>query len=238
MDEKLKQQALQYLASDNLHHIGMTYAINRGTAEIIYAGTDGVMLRETESLAIMQSVPSPDAGHRLFGLIPTNPPPHLFLLHQGYMLEHFKTKFNMHKTNEDVPTIYRQQHLPTNPKMHIQPLNETHLGIIMQNYNLPVGEDYIKNRLAANALFGAYVDSELVGFAGEHAEGNLGMLVVLPKYRRQGHAASITAHGINRRLNQGLPPFSYVHVTNYPSLEMHKKLGFTISEKSVWWLFS
>jgi len=63
------------------------------------------------------------------------------------------------------------------------------------------------------------------------------MLVILEQYRRKGYAAALVGFGVNRRLKQGLVPFSNVFPDNYASIEMHKKMGFTISEDKVWWLF-
>ena len=235
MRNERERQALQYLSKNALHNIGMIFPIERGTAEILYAENDGVMLIDTVSGAVMQSVDSYEVGKRLLEQMPSAS---LFLIHQDFMLDDFKAKVRPEYVFENYTTAYlKGELLPELPEVSLTALDSSHYDTITQNYELDLGETYLRERLEAGAIFGAFADGEMIGFAGEHAEGSMGMLVILEQYRRKGYAAALVGFGVNRRLKQGLIPFSNVFPDNYASIEMHKKMGFTISEDKVWWLF-
>ena len=231
-----ERQALEYLSRNMMHNIGMIRPIERGTAQILYSGKDGVMLRDSVSGAVMQSVSDYETGARLLARAPKAK---LYLIHQGFMLDDFRVAVCPNSVFENLTAVYIGSELmPVRTDMSIEPMDISDLETIGRHYGFSiVDEDYIIGRLKAGALYGAYVDGELVGFGGEHEEGSLGMLVILENHRRKGYAASLVGFGINRQLELNLTPFSNIGVENHASIEMHKKLGFTISSDSVWWLF-
>ncbi|MCL2853494.1 MAG: GNAT family N-acetyltransferase [Defluviitaleaceae bacterium] len=235
MNNTPEQQALEYLKRNLLHNIGMIRPLERGTAQVLYSGDDGVMLRDTVSDAIMQSVSTYEAGSRLLEQMPGAK---LYLIHQDFMLDDFNAKVNMPNVFENFTAAYLSPDpLPTIADMSVKQLDVSDFDVVEKNYGVRVGDEYLIGRFEAGALFGAYVDGEMVGFGGEHEEGSMGMLVILDQHRRKGYAASLVGFGVNRLLEHGLTPFSCVGVDNLASIEMHKKLGFTISSDSVWWLF-
>ena len=77
----------------------------------------------------------------------------------------------------------------------------------------------------------------MVGFIGQHLEGSMGLLEVLPQYRKNGYGMELEQTMINYMLEKGLIPFCQVEVTNEKSLRLQKKLGLTISREQVYWLF-
>ena len=235
MKNVAEQKALEYLRRDLLHNIGMVRPVERGTAEVLYAGDDGVMLRDTVSDTIMQSVSTYETGAKLLAQMPSAK---LYLVHQDFMLDDLKAKVRLSNALEDFTAVYlRSEPLPVRGDISIVPLDVSALDQVQRNYGVKVGEDYLRGRLEAGALLGAFVEGELVGFGGEHEEGSLGMLVILEQFRRMGYAASLVGYGVNRQLERKLTPFSYIGVDNYASIEMHKKLGFTVSADRVWWVF-
>ena len=230
-----EREALEYLQKDLLHNIGMIGPIKRGTAQILHVCDDGVMLRDRVSDAVMLSVSAYETGAMLLEQIPSAK---LYLVHQGFMLDDLKAKVRLSDAHEDFTAVYlRGEPLPVRSDMSIVPLDVSALDLVQRNYGVKVGADYLRGRLEASALFGAFVEGELVGFGGEHEEGSLGMLVILEPYRRMGYAASLVGFGVNRQLERKLTPFSCIGVDNAASIEMHKKLGFTVSSERVWWIF-
>ena len=235
MKNAAEREALEYLRKDLLHNISMIGPIERGTAQILHTGDDGVMLRDKVSGAVMLSVSTYETGAKLLEKLPTAK---LYLLHQGFMLEDLKAKVQLSNIHVDFTAAYfRDEPLPVRCDISIVPLDISALDLVERNYGVKVGADYLRGRLEAGALFGAFVEGELVGFGGEHEEGSLGMLVVLEPFRRRGYAASLVGFGVNLQLERKLTPFSCVGVDNLASIEMHKKLGFTVSADRVWWVF-
>ncbi len=61
----MKDKAIAYLMKDILLNVGMIEPIRRNTATILYADTDGVLLKEQKSDAYMISVDNFERGINL-----------------------------------------------------------------------------------------------------------------------------------------------------------------------------
>ena len=86
-------------------------------------------------------------------------------------------------------------------------------------------------------MLGAFVDGELAGFVGFHPEGSIGLLEVLPPYRRRGLGEVLLLGAVRLALERGQYAFGQVLVDNAPSLALQKKAGLTVSEDTLYWLF-
>ena len=96
--------------------------------------------------------------------------------------------------------------------------------------------EYLSWLLERRALYGAFRNGELVGFIGKHAEGSMGLLEVLPAWRRQGVGENLERFLIARELEQGDVPYCQVFTDNQASLALQRKLGLTLAEGTVIWL--
>jgi len=108
--------------------------------------------------------------------------------------------------------------------------------VVEQNYHLLCDASYIKDRIISGVMMGIKKEGQLAGFMGMHAEGAMGMLEILPQFRRQGFASLLEKKYCRYLLNQGRIPYCDIIMDNTPSLALHKKLGFEFEEHSVWWL--
>ncbi|MGI6699039.1 MAG: GNAT family N-acetyltransferase [Christensenellales bacterium] len=120
-------------------------------------------------------------------------------------------------------------------KARLAPARPEHLHIILENY-AHITEEKAREDLQNGDILGAYVEGELAGFIGFHEEGSIGMLVVLPAYRRMGLGFQLEGAAINRQLSQGLPPYCQVRVDNEPSQQLQKKLGMIRCETPCLWM--
>ena len=77
-----------------------------------------------------------------------------------------------------------------------------------------------------------------VGFMGEHLEGAIGLLHVLPEYRNRGYAQELEAFMIEHMMKKGQVPYGHVVVDNEASMELQKKMGFEFWDGTMSWLFS
>ena len=68
-------------------------------------------------------------------------------------------------------------------------------------------------------------EGELVGYCGEHSEGSIGLIQVLPEYRRQGWATALMRAKINEHLGRGWTPWSAVLPDNEISSALQGKVG-------------
>ena len=83
---------------------------------------------------------------------------------------------------------------------------------------------------------GAFAKGQLLGFIGMHSEGSVGMLEVLPPYRRRGVALALMAAMANHCLERGWVPFSQIFDGNTASLELHRRLGWTLCPEKLYWV--
>lgn len=227
--------ALDYLEKDPVHHMDMLQPIRRGTAEIVAADAEGVLLRETVSQAYLLTTQTPKAAARFMRLIERVS---LMAIHQDYAMDEVERRFGLKATMRCHQAVWPH---PAPPSLPPSPfcmgaLSSDTADDICRLYGHDVGLDYIKGRLLAGEMFGAFYESQLAGFIGLHAEGSMGMLEVMTLFRRRGVGSQLIAYLCRRLLERGLVPFSQFTVDNVSSRKLHERLGFSITEKYIQWL--
>ena len=97
-------------------------------------------------------------------------------------------------------------------------------------------EDEVLEHIRDGRLFAGYCKGEWIGFIGEHPEGSIGILEILPAHRRRGFGYDMENFMITRVYNRGQVPFVQVKVDNEVSISLQRKLGMTLADKSCFWL--
>ena len=75
-----------------------------------------------------------------------------------------------------------------NVSLALRQLAADDLPQVSEHYKLE-GEGYLRFLLERGRLFGGFLDGTMIGFAGFHTEGAMGLLEVFPPYRRRGFAS-------------------------------------------------
>ena len=232
----MSTKALEYLRKNAMFHVSIIFPIERGTAEIIYAGDDGVFIKDSVSSAYMLTTEDEalakklldDAGRRA-----------LFCVFQKPSADYLMEKFEYNNMTENFQAVYLSEKpvvvSPTD--LDIRTLGTEWQDRLFEHYHDDVDYDYLGRRLRDRAIYGGFIGDELCGFVGSHEEGSIGILKVLEKYRRRGFAAVLEGHMINIFLEKGDLPFAQVNPSNEASLKLHKKLGFELSRERLYWLF-
>ncbi len=230
----MKDKAIKYLSKNPLLHMDMMEAIRRNSADLLYADIDGVLIREQNSDTYMITVNDVELGCNLINTISES---NLFVAHQENMVELISNKFNLKGKMECFQVVYEQEHmLEVSDEISIRALDLEHIDVILEHYKkLPYSE--VKELLEKGTMFGGYKDGVLIGFIGNHLEGSIGLLEVFPDFRKRGYGTILESCMVNRMLQKGQVPFAQIEVNNKASLELQKKLGFCVSEDSVFWLF-
>lgn len=233
------QEALNYLSKDRLLHIDMLEPIQLRTAEVLHAGEEGVLLYHAHSGAYMISGVCEDIVKSLYKKIPSSEKVQMVVLHQPFCEQEIAEQFQLtgHMPCHQAAYLAKTPlPIPTG-NIRVQPLAETNLPFVVKHYTHIADVEYIRSRLRAGML-GAYVGGELAGFVGVHSEGTIGMLEVLPAFRRLGIAYVLEASLINRFLEDEKVPYCQVEKSNEASLALQRKLGMTVTEEaSIVWLF-
>ena len=135
----------------------------------------------------------------------------------------------------------RKETLPVKHK-DILPLTMEHFPYVCHWYcndgksGPGISDAYVRERIQAGAMYGAFIEGRQVGFVGIHSEGSLGMLFVEEPFRGQGIASSLEAYAVNRMLEKGWTPYGHISAGNVASEKLQEKLGFYKAEKTFWWL--
>lgn len=231
--------ARQWLARDALLHIDMTEALRRGMAHVAEAGPQGVLLRLNDEPVCLVSAKTEAEAVRLAALARDA---ELLVAHQEAFLaatlraSGLSLLMACHQCAGPAPG---SNPLPVEaPGFTFRLLGSEWAPFILQHYDNPVGIEYIEGRLAAGVVWGAFAGDAIAGFAGEHGEGSLGMLEVLPAFRRRGVGRALEAVAANAQLERGFVPFTQVTVGNTASLRLQKSLGFRVSRRKIFWLES
>ncbi len=237
-----KQRALNYLMKNKLAHADMLEVLSRDQARLLHADENGVLLFDEPSGAWMASAADEDMGERLLSLVPREEKELLFSVHQDFLRDSISRRFGRNYVSACTQFVYTRKRPPEKtPGMQeyeIRPLTAEAAEEVYAGY--PHHDIYsledIQERIGAGALFGAFVEGGLAGFAGFHREGGMGMLEVLPQYRRRGIGEALEQYLIRFFLERGWTPFCQVFLGNEPSEALQKKLGLRRAQGRVYWI--
>ncbi len=228
--------AQKYLNNDRLLHIDMIEAIRLNEADILYAGEDGVLIYQIPGGIYMLSAANEESAKRISALIKTA---QLIVLHQPYLKDELMARFALTKTMVCHQAAYFSNAPIKTPEEQadIRPLQTDDFPVVMEHYSSLPDPEYIKSRISAGML-GIYVDNQLAGFIGTHPEGTIGMLEILPEYRRRGLAFLLESAMMARQQSKSRLPFAQIVEGNEASIALHRKLGMEITRDAhIWWLY-
>ncbi|MCI1966166.1 MAG: GNAT family N-acetyltransferase [Oscillospiraceae bacterium] len=228
-------QAKDYLKKDPVLHVDMLECIRRGSARILAASRSGVLLCDESSGTHMLSAKSEEAALRMIAGLDSSD---LFVAHQTFGTAAAQQKFGFCQRLLVCNAAYcKKEPLPgTDRPAEIRRMDESFLPFVKEHYRTIPEEEYLRDRLRSGTVFGAFVKGEPAGFIGVHAEGAMGMLEVLPRFRRRGIARMLESHLINHLLKDGAFPYAQIKGGNEASEALHRALGFCFSKDSVSWL--
>lgn len=227
------------LNRDPVLYLDLTEAVRRGDGRVLGAAPHGALV------AFTNLIDGPDYGYTMFAdnmetarslcaLIP--PDPGFITVHERNYLDLLKKCFGFSEINACWQAAYlHTAHLPL-PELgvEVRQLETPHLSTVCANYQLE-DKDYLGWLISRGALYGAFNGDTLLAFAGCHAEGSIGLLEVLPQYRRQGLATLLQSHMINLELSRGHIPYGQVFDGNEPSLALQRSLGMVQSMNRLYW---
>ena len=216
----ITSRALTYLLRSPHLHIDMTEAIYRGLAEICCAQPDGVLLRlrapwNGRPFLYECSAATLERSAALLEQLEPNVP---LVAHQEYTATQYQA---LHPC---VTQRCLQGQWPSftpparDSEVEIWPLDLGDLPVVLEHYALIQDEEELSYLIRKGQLYGACVDDQLAGFAGTHVEGTLGLLTVLPEYRRRGLGLALERYVIRQEVRRGHIPFCQMFDDNDISL--------------------
>ena len=230
------EKALEYLKRDTLLHVDMLETIKRGIGEVIYAGNDGVVLLNS-GYTYMISVESEETLERACSVIGKRP--EVICAHNALFTPLLQEKYGYKHQMECFQCAYmsgEKLDLRASEGIELKPLTIEQLDFVVENYSHNPDRNYILERLEAG-MIGAFYGNEIVGFVGTHTEGTMGMLEIVPAYRRRGIAYTLEAAMINYTLDKGFIPHAHIVTTNEASIKLQEKVGMNFSDKTATWMY-
>ena len=224
---------------DPVLYLDLTEAIRRGDGRVLGATPHGALV------AFTNLIDGPDYGYTMFAdnegtaqslcaLLP--PDPGFITVHERHYLDLLNKRFGFSEVN----ACWQVGYLRTTPLplpelgVEVRPLESSHLPTVCANYQME-DEEYLGQLIKCGELYGAFDGDTLTAFAGRHAEGSIGLLEVLPAYRRKGIATLLQSYMVNLELSRGHIPYGQVFDGNEPSLALQRSLGMAQSMGRLYW---
>ena len=206
--------------------VDMTESLRRGAGRLLYNGDEGSLVLSTDGTFLLSDIQD---GALLCEKIRTLCPaaPKLFTVKSDECSVYVSMRCSQWGYEKGEP--------PCPVTADIRPLTQEHAAPAASVYHDGDGA-YIRNRIEHGALFGVFESDALAGFAGFHDDSSMGMLEILPPFRRRGYAAQLEAFLIAAALKEGRTPYCHVVDGNEASLHLQRKMGLTCTRLPAIWV--
>lgn len=234
------QTALSYLNKDRVLHASLLEVLRRGSGQLLGAEPAGVILLDRVSGVCMLSTSTSQAADRLLRLLPGRCD--LFV---GCQPE-YAPRVQAALCIPHLHLCYSAAYVKTNPLPlpefdgELRLLDPSWAPWIYRHYSHAFGPLSYYQGALERGMLGAFPAgaAEPAGFVGFHEEGSIGMLEVLPAYRRQGLGILLLSGAVNLALERGVFPFGQIFEDNSASLALQRRVGMTISPRKMYWLMA
>lgn len=234
----ITEKAKEYLIKDILTNCGLLQVINRGSAEILQADNTGVLLFDNIGEAHMLSALYTEDTVKWFNNLNCD----LVFLTERAFIPYLRSLYGFNNLLECHQFVYTDKKpLMYEKRLDIGTPTDEEMKIIRQYYNKLSDNELMKIRSLGN-LYSAReatqsAQGSMIGFVGSHLEGSMGLLEILPEYRRLGYGTELECFIINNFLEKGLIPFCQVEINNDKSMKLQNKLNLTKASGNVYWLY-
>lgn len=227
-------KAIEYLSQDSISYIDILKPIRRKTADIIYAEKDGVIIYERKSQACMIAMQDLEKCKSAIDFSDYS----IYAVHNKEIAQYIEQEYNFAHNFETYQAVYSKKDIVRDDFDSIKVLTKDYLGLVSQHYGGVDDREYIEDLISRKQIWGIFDNGNLAGFIGEHLEGSIGLLEVLPEHRRKGYGYKLQAFLINHYLKLNQVPFCQVKIDNAASLALQRKLGMQISTETTIWVYN
>lgn len=230
----LADKAIEYLTSDSISYIDVLEPIRRNTADIIYAEKDGVIIYERKSEACMIAMQDLEKCKSVIDFSRYS----LYAVHNKEIAQYIEQEYKFAHSFETYQAVYSKKDIVRDDFDSIKVLTKDYLDLVSQHYGGVDDREYLEDLISKEQVWGIFEDGVLAGFIGEHLEGSMGLLEVLPEHRRKGYGYKLQAFLMNHFLKLNHVPFCQVKTDNSASLALQQKLGMQISKETTIWVYN
>lgn len=243
------QECKKCMMRQKLLHIDMIELINRGRARIVYHDADEILLRDIVTGIYFHTRMSgvPQMEWKLPLKLAKDDRIECIVLHQREMVPLMETHFHLKEDMECLQGAYtRREKLPVRglygpdgrgeDGFAIRTLTEEYIPFVAEHYSEIGTSEYVSERIRHGAVYGAFYDEKIVGFIANHEEGSIGMLYVLPEYRKRHVAMALETYCMNLAVERGEIPYGQVVLGNEASIHLQEKMGICFAKGTIVWM--
>lgn len=243
------QECKKCMMRQKLLHIDMIELINRGRARIVYHDADEILLRDIVTGIYFHTRMGgvPQMEWKLPLKLAKDDSIECIVLHQREMVPLMETHFHLKEDMECLQGAYtRREKLPVRglygpdgrgeDGFAIRTLTEEYIPFVAEHYSEIGTSEYVSERIRHGAVYGAFYDEKIVGFIADHEEGSIGMLYVLPEYRKRHVAMALETYCMNLAVERGEIPYGQVVLGNEASIHLQEKMGICFAKGTIVWM--
>lgn len=218
-----------------IDYLGIDRVLRRGSGEIVAETDDALLVRDRVSGAYFLACEDEAAGRSMLDRHIGPECDQLVVKGRSLGRAAFE-RFGFTEKFECYQVAYYGEKPSCEIGLSIRIADEGDLPMLIENYKRLSPEELEEVVKRKSVLLG-YHEGRLVGFIGEHLEGSMGLLYVFPEYRKMGFGTALQTHMIIKTMEEGYIPFGQVEKDNRASLALQKKLGMTVSEHIIVWMW-
>lgn len=225
-------ETIKILKKQGALTIDMQEAFVRGTPEVYYSDEHSVYLKHGCGVMMLWA----DSVDGAMNAVERFEQPRSCVLHGEAAQKAFHTWY---KGEIGTPCMQycrmSREKFEVPPICTIRPLTEDDIAFVAEHYQLSNSPDYLRWRISEGELHGAEVNGKLVGFIGSHGDGSIGMLEVIPEFRRRRIGTALEFYQMNRHIDKGWTPYGQVYIDNPESKLLQKKVGLDVARETICW---
>lgn len=220
---------------DGIDCLGLARVLRRGSGEILEAREDALLVRDRVSGAYLLACEDAAAGRPLLARR-IGPDCRLLMVADETLGREAFDRYGFTEKLECFQAAWYGGKPEPGSALGFRPAEAGDLPMLLENYDRISPEELAKVVARGSVLLG-YAGEALVGFVGEHLEGSLGLLYVFPEYRHRGYGAALQRALMAKTVEAGEIPFGQVEKDNLASLRLQRKLGMTVSDRLILWMW-
>ncbi|MDY5931675.1 MAG: GNAT family N-acetyltransferase [Candidatus Ornithospirochaeta sp.] len=220
------------LSSDPFSHLDIVSILKNGEGEILYNGCNGIIVRHFTGTVF--ALPFTEDYEVLIGLFPSDE--WLYCIHSVKMARYFAESRKMKFDGVSILYSYHGGKLDTGPYEY-RTLDDSYFGFVKSHYSNFSSDEALQYDIEKGNLFGIFDHGIIMGFAGFHPEGSMGLLEVLPEFRGKGIGTYLESYVINRALENGKIPFCNVYTHNSNSIRLQNRIGMIRGRRNSAWVY-
>lgn len=222
------QHVFDLLNQDTYLNYPLIHALEHG-AELIAANEQGVAIYRYRPDFMLLAGPTP------LELVMDLPKPDLIELIGSHSLRAVAVHFDLSENYECYQYYYPYPSIESD--LQLEPITQADRNFVLEHYDRLEPEE-VEQAIHEERIFGLRDRDKLFAFIGLHEDHAMGMLHVLPEYRRQGWGERLERALIAKVLAMGELPYGQVFTGNDTSMRLQEKLGFVRCSDKVYWMWN